>query len=177
MPVACQSRGVTEPQRDGDRRRRWRGLPSPGGRWRGAPDEGRCLPAFHHRNQRTSSVIARRRLRRRGNPQPPSIFSFPGRNRSVPTAGRFLCRQRKRRKKPLKGTCSETVPLRIPPFGQRGNLRVPPLDFLSRGTGDGGRRTKDGGPLISQPLGLTASPRGSRTCGGKGDEGQVNDTQ
>ena len=50
------------------------------------------------------------------------------------------------KEKPLKGTCSETVPLRIPPFGQRGNPRVPPLDSLSRGreTEDGGRGTGDG---------------------------------
>ena len=52
-----------------------------------------------------------------------------------PPAGLFLCRQRKRRKKPLKGTYFEAVPLRIPPRRPRG-LR-PPLDspLLDRGRG------------------------------------------
>ena len=58
-----------------------------------------------------------------------------------PPAGLFLCRQRKRRKKPLKGTYFEAVPLRIPPRRPRG-LR-PPLDSPLL---DGGRGfTKDEG--------------------------------
>ena len=61
-------------------------------------------------------------------------FLFAG----EPPAGRFLCRQRKRRKKPPKGTYFEAVPFGIPPRRRRGlrPLRTP--------TGDGGRENEDG---------------------------------
>ena len=55
-----------------------------------------------------------------------------------PPAGHFLCRQRKCRKKPLKGTYFEAVPLRIPPRRPKG-LR--PL--WNPGGGLRGRETKE----------------------------------
>ena len=68
----------------------------------------------------------------------PSACRQPG----MPPAGRFLCRQRKRRKKPPKGTYSEAVPFGIPPRRPRGDplRRFPPLDPPSTDgelTGDG----------------------------------------
>ena len=77
---------------------------------------------------------------------PPGLCGFAARFCNLfpvpsPPAGLFLCRQRKRRKKPLKGTYFEAVPLRIPPRRPRG-LR-PPLDSPLL---DGGRGfTKDEG--------------------------------
>ena len=60
-----------------------------------------------------------------------------------PPAGLFLCRQRKRRKKPPKETYSEAVSFGIFPRRPRG-LR--PLEIPQRGfTWDGGRGTRDEG--------------------------------
>ncbi len=76
-------------------------------------------------------------------------FLFAG----EPPAGRFLCRQRKRRKKPPKGTYFEAVPFGIPPRRRRGlrPLRSPTGDG---GTGERGRgrETGDEGYGLPQPV-------------------------
>ena len=67
-------------------------------------------------------------------------FLFAG----EPPAGRFLCRQRKRRKKPPKGTYFEAVPFGIPPRRRRG-LRPRRSPTGDGGTGDRGRGTGERG--------------------------------
>ena len=78
-----------------------------------------------------------------------------------PPAGLFLCRQRKRRKKPLKGTYSEAVPLRIPPRRPRG-LRphwIPQRGF----TGDGGREQDgDADCRVASLLAMTGDGTGKK---------------
>ncbi len=147
--------------------------------WNGSP--GGFFPPFLFRQKKWGRAAARKApvqtpvppLRR--NPRPNSRPAAAGNAPSIlrirrlalllcspvpsPPAGPFLCRQRKGRKKPLKGTCAGAVPLRIPPPPAKGLRPIGSPARVLRGTKDErrrtrdeGRETKDGGNGLPKPV-------------------------